>query len=262
MAFDLTIEMVGLCLFVPDRTEPPGTLYVLMASTGTEHGVDPHVARLCFDAAYVRPGSPGPLGYPVLVPVEETEIVFDTREALDLELPEELVNVAPVVRRPLLPGSLTGTNPPEQLAARVVLRSGRLGGYEPGACWNYPTDVTRRHMANRVRWDLGVMEGDELTIALNTLAGEEAGRIGPLYPIGGRIDLQLYYTPREELPPDPVDIGPPPVGSPAHHFAGYYELFEQPVAADPLPLFVGLSCIPTVMGGSPYTCMGAQNPIP
>ena len=59
MAFELTIELVGLCLFVPDpQTE---TLYVLMPTA--DHGMDPHVARLCFDTAYVRPGSTRLDGY-------------------------------------------------------------------------------------------------------------------------------------------------------------------------------------------------------
>jgi hypothetical protein len=261
MTYQLTIEMVGLCLFVPAQTDE--TLYVVMPTAGVEHGVDPHVARLVFDAAYGQPGSIGLEGYPVLVPLEGDELVLDTGEALDLALPHELVNVGTVARQPLLPGTLQGTPPPGLITSRALLRSGKLANYETGACWNYPNATIRQHMSNRITWDLGAVDGDQLDLLLSPLAGGNPSALAPLYPVDGRIELALYYTPREELPPDPVDVPPPPPGTPAHHFAAFYDIFEQPVAADPIPTFVGLSCSPFAAGGSPYTCMGAQtDPLP
>jgi hypothetical protein len=256
MAFELTIELVGLCLFVPDpQTE---TLYVLMPTA--DHGMDPHVARLCFDTAYARPGSTQLDGFPALVPADKTELALGTGAKLSLDLPVQLVNVGAVAKRPLRPGSLGGTEPPAQLVARVTLQSGQLYDFAPGACWNYPHAGERRHLANRIVWNVGTVDGDKLALSLLPLAGGgEATLLPPLYPIGGRIALQLYYTPRAELPPQPVPIGPPPVDTPAHHFAAYYELFEPPVADEPLPTYVGLSC-GDEMGGSPYTCMAAQTP--
>jgi len=257
MAFELTIELVGLCLFVPDpQTE---TLYVLMPTA--DHGMDPHVGRLCFDTAYVRPGSTELDGFPALVPADGTELALGTGTKLSLDLPFQLVNVGAVAKRPLRPGSLAGEKPPAQLAARAVLRSGQIYSYASGACWNYPRPGEQRHLANRIVWNVGTVDDDKLALSLLPLAGGgEATLLPALYPIDGGITLQYYYTPRAELPPQPIDIGPPPPDTPAHHFAAYYELFEPPVADEPLPTYVGLTC-GDGLGGSPYTCMSAQTPL-
>jgi hypothetical protein len=261
MAFELTIEMVGLCLFVPD--EKAGAVYVPMPSSEAGHGIDPHVVRLVFDAAYLRPGSGKLDGVTALVPLERTELELAAAAPLTAAIPDGVVNVGDVARRPVLPDALRGEDPAGVIAARAVLRSGAVDGVADGACWSYPTPATRRHMSNRVRWGVGTVEGDLLEMTLTPLANGTGRRLPPLYPIGGRIDLALYYTPREELPPEPFDPGPPWVGSPAHHFAAFYTLFEPPVAEEPLPEYVGLNCISHMAGGSPYTCMAAQsNPTP
>jgi hypothetical protein len=261
MAFELTIEMVGLCLFVPD--EKAGAVYVPMPSSEAGHEMDPHVARLVFDAAYLRPGSGELDGILALVPLERTELQLAATAPLTAAIPDLVVNVGDVASRPVLPDALRGDDPGGVITARAVLRSGAADGAASGACWSYPTPATRRHMSNRVYWAVGEVEGDGLELTLTPLAGGTGRALPRLYPIGGRIDLALYYTPREELPPEPASPGPPPVGTPAHHFAAFYTLFESPVAADPLPHYVGLSCNPHMNGGSPYTCMAAQsNPTP
>lgn len=256
MAFELTIEMVGLCLFVPDQKNQ--ALYVLMPTA--DHGMDPHVGRLCFDTAYTRPGSTKLDGFPALVPTDGTELALGTGTTLSLELPFQLVNVGAVAKRPLRPDSLQGKDPPAQLAARVVMRSGQIYDYASGSCWNYPRPGEQRHLANRIVWNVGTVEDDKLALSLLPLAGGGEATMPPaLYPIDGLVELQYYFTPRAELPPEPVNIGPPPEGTSAHHFSAYYELFEPPVADEPLPTYVGLSC-GYARGGSPYTCMAAQTP--
>ena len=257
MAFELTIEMVGLCLFVPD--EKAGAVYVPMPSSEAGHSVDPHAARLVFDTAYLRPGSGKLDGVTALVPLERTELELAAAAPLTAAIPDLVVNVGDVARRPVLPDALRGDDPAGVLAARAVLRSGAVDTVQSGACWSYPTPATRQHMSNHVLWAVGTVEGDRLELKLTPLAEGTGNTLPPLYPIGGRIDLALYYTPREELPPQPFDPGPPPAGTPAHHFAAFYTLFEPPVAADPLPLYVGLSCNTNMRGGSPYTCMAAQS---
>ena len=256
MAFELSIEIVGLCMFVQD-TEAR-TTYVLMPGSGPEHGVDPHVARLCFDAAYGAPAAAGLKGYTTLVPVEGVELSFPPGSPWQPGLPVELVNVSPVARKPLLPGLLGGTDAPAVLTSRAVLSSGKSDRFSPGACWHYPQAPARMQMANHVWWELGTIEGDSLEIVLTPLVG---GELPPapieLHPIDGRIEVQLYYTPRDELPPQPLEVPEPPPGTPAHHFAAFYELFEPPVDNQPLPTYIALTC-GFMLGGSPYTCMGAQ----
>jgi hypothetical protein len=261
MSFNLQVELVGLCLFVPDRGAE--NLCVLMPAAGNAHGVDPHVVRLCFDSAYLRPGSTQLDGVFALVPMSRVDLALGAGGPPALPLPRELVNVGAQARRPIDPDALQGDDTARRLTARVSVRSGMCTDYQPGSCWNYPDPSTPpRRLSNRLFWQVGEMEGDELGLAFTPLAGGKGITLPPLYPIGGSIELAVYHTPREELPPDPVLIPPPDLGTPAHHFAAFYGLFAPPVTNGPLPTFAGTNCIPTdkYLGGSPYTCMAAQSP--
>lgn len=261
MSFDLHIELVGLCLFVPDPAT--GSLYVLMpAAGGHGHPVDPHVVRLCVDSAYLQPGSRRPNGIPALVPMDRVELVGASDAKLSLALPDELVDVGTEVRRPIFPGALRGDDPARRLTARVELRSGACEGYEQGVCWSYPVPLRQQRLCNRLVWNVGKMEEDRLELALTPLAGGTGATLPPLYPIDGRIALSVFHTTRDELPPQPHDPSPPPAGTPAHHFGEFYALFDPPVTDGPLPRFVGINCGlgGTGDGGSPYTCMAAQSP--
>jgi hypothetical protein len=261
MSFELQVELVGLCLFVPDSGAK--NLYVLMPAAGTAHGVDPHVVRLCFDSAYLRPGSTRLDGLMTLVPMSRVDLALGAGGSPSLALPRELVNVGTQARRPIDPDALRRDDTARRLTARVSVGSGMYTTYQPGSCWNYPDGSTPpRRLSNRLFWQVGEVEGDELGLTFTPLAGGTGLTLPPLYPIGGSIELAVYHTPREELPPDPVVVPPPPLGTPAHHFAAFYGLFAPPVTDGPLPTFAGIRCSDndTSLGGSPYTCMAAQSP--
>ena len=263
MSFQLQVEFVGLCLFVPD----PGTstLRVLMPAVSGEHGVEPHLVRLCFDTACLQPGSAAPSGNLQLVPMERLELPLAAPGPLDLALPAELVDVGAVARRPVFPGALYADDPEERLSARVTARSGSAGASDQGACWNYPAPNQPRQLPNRIRWTMGPIEGERLELVFEPLLNGVTQPLPPLYPINGTLALSVWHTPEWELPPPALDPGPPAKGTPAHHFAAYYKLFESPVAT-PLPTFVARRCgvVPDgdfmYFGGSPYTCMAAQSP--
>jgi hypothetical protein len=260
MSFDLEIELVGLCLFVPapDR----GKLHVLMPSTchGASPGVDEHVARLCVDTAYLHKESPGLSGITALVPVSRVELEVGGTAPLTLALPDDVVHVA-TAGKPF-PDVLTGDDPDKRLVARVNLTAGSCTSHKPGACWTYPSDsdADRRRLSNWLTWSVG-RDGEELKLTFTPLAGGTERDL-TLYPIGGKIVAALYHTTRDELPPSPAIPTEPGKGDLADHFRAYYTLFDStPADPAPLPAFVGLKCDDEWgMGGSPYTCMLAQWP--
>jgi hypothetical protein len=258
MSFDLQIEFVGLGLFVPHTGAK--TVYVLMPAAGTgahAGGIDPHVVRLCVDTAYLLPGSAGPNGVLALVAMDGMELSLGAAGTLDPGLPPELGNVGAVAERPISPVAF-GSNPGSLLSARVKLRSGAYSEYARGVCWNYANK--RQRLCNRVIWTVAGYEGERLELTGTPFGQDLAPLLPPLYPIEGAIQLSLYHTTRDELPPAPMVPEPPAPGTPAHHFSTFYELFDPPVADGPLPTYVGRSCDETGQGGSPYTCMGAQSP--
>jgi hypothetical protein len=271
MSFDLEIEFVGLCMFVPALNG--AALHVLMPSTchgaspgvdcpGATPGVDEHVARLCFDTAYLQKRSPETSGITALVPVSRVELEIGGRASLTRALPKDVVPVDTAAK--VFPDALTGEDRKMLLSARVNLTSGRYTTYERGACWTYPVDshLDQRRLSNRLTWTVGREESDEdgLKLAFTPLFGG-TGRDLTLYPINGKIVAALYHTTRDELPPCPASPLKPRKDDPANHFLAYYTLFERTTADPaPLPLFVGLSCDASAQGGSPYTCMLAQSP--
>jgi len=265
MAFDLEIEFVGLCLFVPD----PDTRRLRVLAPSTCHGAPPemeeHVVRLCFDIAYLQPGSTSPSGILALVPVNRQELELTGTPEPNLTLPGELGNIRDVTAQPFRAGVLDGSDPDKHLSARVQATSGWCAGYAKGACWNYPNSTDRQCLCNRLTWAVARDE-DRLEWALTALDGGTGRELPVLYPIAEQVEgetvekikVALYHTTRDELPPDPAKPGPPAPGTPAHHFAGFYTVYECPWPTV-VPTFVGLSCDNVSTGGSPYTCMAAQS---
>jgi len=272
MTFDLKIQFVGLCMFVPD---PDGSaMHVLMptsAGSGGPHGsadVPAHVAMLCFDPGYLqRNGSRWP-GAAVNAVVDQATLAVAGSGTLDLALPESVaVNVARVTRSSVIPSLLAPGDPGTALAARVRLESGKMTGYAPGVCWNYdsPPDDPRP-LPNRVCWTVP-MEGKQVDLVLRPFKGERDTPLPALYPIDGAVEVWVYNTPRHELPPSPLHDSRPEHGQPAHHFVEYYKLLQNP-AATPPPTFHSDRCtgggggnrLADVdgFGGSAYTCMVAQ----
>lgn len=262
MSFELHIEFVGLCLFVPVRE--PAAMHVLMPAAGHHHGdhdVPPHLGMLLFDEALLRPGADGPSHRVKREPMERVTLALAGR-APNLTLSDEVVvDVGKVVKKPIDERVLWGSDPDGKLVARLRLGSGAWTGNARGACWNYElVSPARRELPNRLYWTMN-MDAHELVLELEALENGTGRTLPPLYPIGGEIHLKVYNTPLNEIPPDVVDIPPPPWGTRAHHFGAYYRLFNPPFASDVLPTFEAVSCTePKKDGGSPYTCMVAQSP--
>jgi len=265
MAFDLKIEFVGLCLFVPDYGSQ--TMYVLMPHAGTAGGqgrtMPPHAVRLCFNAAYLQPGSTRLWEAVTLVVMDGAELSLPPGPA-ELELPDELVNVGAVANRPIDTVALSA-DPAAKLTARALLRSGKYLEHDGGGYWKYPSESSPpRQLPNRICWTVPGMEGDRLDLACAEFGGEPVLDLPSLYPIDGTIEVSVYHTPHEELPPLPVNPPRPAQGAEAYHFAAYYELFDPPVVGGPLPTYAGFLQLPpgqVFFGGSPYTCMAAQSPL-
>lgn len=266
MTFELEIEFVGLCLFVPvtdPRSEP--AMHVLLPAAGPGHDKDvpAHVARLCVNPAYLQPDLKEQ--YPLLTalaPMAHVSLALAGSGELAPKLSDDVVDVGAVVGGRIDLRALDEGDGARKLTARVRLGSGRYLGGDPGACWIYPpAQGTRRQLANRVRWTME-MDGSQLDLSLDAFSADFATKLPPLYPIGGRIKIAVYNTPYDELPPEPVTIPKPPMGTPAHHFAAFYTLFDPLPEYRPLPTFYADSChgsgVSAGGGGSPYTCMTAQ----
>lgn len=274
MAFDLEIEFVGLCMFVPDSQAE--AVYVLMPATceNAEKKIDPHVVRLCVDTAYLIKDSTAPTGVFALAAMDRVELTLvTTGTAATDTLPAELVTIGGAGTTSKISSVALGAAPGSMLTGRVTLRSGACSGYDHGVCWNYPKPDTPRRLCNRVTWTLAGYKDDWLDLSTTLLDGGGPGLTIPrLYPMaepnaGGTrsvIRASLYHTTREELPPVPMQPAMPGVDDPADHFSAFYTLLA-PVPADrPIPKFVGDKCPCDTggVGGSPYTCMGAQSPAP
>jgi len=263
MAFDLEIEFVGLCMFVfGPRIDDPGVrdMYVLLPQVTPSATIPPHVARLCVDTAYLQPASTQLHGLLAQAPLEGVGLGFRNRDPLDPSLPAELAAVPHRLDRAVIddPGSL--------LTARVSLGSGvylpPVRPREHAMCWEYPNAVTRQMLTTTITWTIKGMDGDHLDLELTPFVGNAPAPLPTLYPIGDtikRIQLSIYHTEREMLPPNPQTMPVPAPGTKATHFSAYNILFDPPAEVFD-PVFYGASC--NVNGGAvPYTCMGpAQAP--
>jgi hypothetical protein len=256
MAFTLRITFSGLCLFVPEPTSGPATgrMHVLLPGMGghAHHGADRHVPVLSYDAGYLVPGGPS-LGVPALALLEGGVMTVVDGDGASLAVCNQVVDLGEVTGRGVDPDHL-GPDNRKKLVSRVTLGAGAMTRVAPGACWEWrPGEF--RPIAHRAEWEIPNMPGDSVTFTTIPLSGGGAARdLGTLYARDGRINVDLYHEPQEELPPSPapLDHGKMPMpGDPAAHFTAYYGLFGAPVPVV-LPRYWGpLSEAPQLPGGCP-----------
>ncbi|HEX8394936.1 MAG TPA: hypothetical protein VF665_21500 [Longimicrobium sp.] len=256
MAFTLRMTFSGLCLFVPEPTAAPGTgrMHVLLPGMGGHghHGPDRHVPVLSYDAGYLVPGGPS-LGVPALALLEGGVMTVAAGDAASLAICSQVVNLGEVTGRGVDPDHL-GPDNRKKLTSRITLGAGAMTRVSPGACWEWrPGEF--RPIANMAEWEIPNMPGDSVTFSLQALSGGGPAReLGTLHARDGRVNVQVFHEPQQELPPSPAPVDHatmPKPGDPAAHFTAYYGLFGAPVPVV-LPRYWGpVSEAPQMAGGCP-----------
>jgi hypothetical protein len=290
MSFTLRIRFTGMCLFIRDGSS---RVHVLLPSTAgnfpvtpeqmaggqgngeggegsqgcgncTEEGmtIEPHAVRVTFDTAHLSPGRVSRDDY--LAHVSLKGRVLDVPRVgaeIEAELPPDLVSLGGILREEVF-----GDDADQLLACRFTFTSGTCTGVAPGRCWSWRGNV--RRMTHVVEWSIPDIPGDELRLPLTQFSGATGGELGPLYPVNGAIEMDVWHAPHADLPPDPVipaepDPDHPPV---AHHFAAMLRLFQDPVYD--LPVYVGKECSQStfvredlediIRGTASLSCMGGQ----
>ena len=275
MAVPLRITFSGLCLFVPEPAGrgnargATGRMHVLMPGMfGHEHTMDRHVPILSYDAGYLVQGGPT-LGVSALAKLAGLTLAFEERQDASLALCGHIVDLKEITKRPVDADHL-GADTKKKLVSRVTLGAGRITRVAPGACWEWrPGEF--RPIANKVEWEIRDIEGDRLEMMGVPLGGGGAPKsLGVLYPVNGRINLDVLHDTGEDLLPDPMAMdhsAPPMPGESPRHFSAYYGVFGGPVpivlpkywgALSEAPQIAnGCEAIPPDMGGKPYNCMVA-----
>ncbi|HEU4562467.1 MAG TPA: hypothetical protein VFS20_31845 [Longimicrobium sp.] len=266
MAFDLTIQFWGLCLFVPHPALD--TVYVLMPAAGVPGGaggMPPHLARLYVDPAYTRRGSARTDGeLDEFAALERQSLSFAGPDAPSTApLPAELANVGAVANQAITGAVLPGILPaPPFLTARIQLAAGSCSPPTVTECWAFPPGNPARSLTPTITWTISGIEQEPLSLTLASLDDGTERTLPPLYPIDGQIAVSVYHTEADDLPPA-QPITSPPWGTAATHFSAYYLLFQAAAPAGPVP--VSEPCDGSGRGGNtadvrwgemPYTCMG------
>jgi hypothetical protein len=252
MAYTLHIVFSGLCLFAPEPVQNPTRLHVLIPDTESDRAIEKkihlHLNRLYYDKAY-ETGDPAAAGkHFVRKKLDGWALDLSGLEAnaLDERLPGVL-NARHFTSTDLQPGSF-GPSPVDDIASRVTLGSGSFTGRCDGACWMMDGEGPFP-MAHVVRWSM-VVRGDTLPWGLDQLRGSGHQPLKTLKPIDGEIVLAFLHLGHEEHPAEDALHEHMPrrddeksaggalrKGTPAPHFAAYYDMFGSPEQTIPIPTF-------------------------
>ncbi|WP_420126200.1 hypothetical protein [Longimicrobium sp.] len=273
MAFTLRITFSGLCLFVPEPATPGGTtgrMHVLMPGMfgHHHHGADRHVPVLAYDTGHLVQGAAA-MGVSALAKLTGHELVIADGDGANLHLCDHIVDLRGVTGRGVDPDHL-GPDTKRKLVSRVTLGAGEITGVSPGVCWEWrPGEF--RPIAHRVQWDIPDVQGDSLILETAPIGGGGASRaLGTLFPVDGRVNLEVFHETPQDLPPDPMPMDHQPAPMPGDHpkhFSAFYGVFGGPVPmvlprywgtlADCPPLADPCAILPPQMGGTPLTCLVA-----
>jgi hypothetical protein len=295
MAFTLRVRFCGMCLFIRDGNS---RMHVLLPSTAgvfpvapdpadgeggdtdggdgdgegqetccatfTDEGmrIEPHTVRIAFNTAHLQPGRVSLDPFYAQVSLRNRVLDVPRMGAeLDTTMPADLVSLGGNLR-----GEVFGDDAGDLLSSRVTFSSGSCTGVAAGRCWSWAGSV--RRMTHVVEWSIPDLPGDELVLPLTQFSGAVGGELGPVYPVNGVVDLEVWHVPYTDLPPDAVVPPEPDPEHPtvAHHFAAMLRLFQDPVYD--LPVYVGDECPKSALvreeldelhkGLAVLTCMGGQ----
>ena len=218
----LRIHFTGLCLFAPEHSggEGVGKMHVLFpATTGGghdhAHGGTPHIAKLVFDRAHLRPGNTEEADTPATLPLDHAVLTVPGNEA-NLSLCRQIVNLRDVGGE-VDPDQLRADEA-KKLGGRATLGKGSNDAVEAGRCWKWNGEV--RPMTHRVQWTVPFEEGS-FTLRREGLHGRGENRFLELHPINREINVMIYHLPRGQSPWDD-DTGGRERGKTPDHFASLY----------------------------------------
>ena len=270
MAFTLRITFSGLCLFVPEAggTGGTGRMHVLLPGMfGHHHNPeDRHVAALSYDAGYLVQDGPL-LGVRALARLSGYTLALGDGDTAGLSLCSQIVDLREATGRGVDPDHLDADTQ-HKLVSRVTLAAGAMTRVASGMCWEWDPGEFRP-MACKAEWEIPDLSGDSLTIAAQPLGGGGMVReLGTLYPVDGRVTLEVLHETPQDLPPDPLPMEDKPMlkrGEHAPHFSAFYSLFGEAVPmrlprfwgplSDCPPTSGGCPEIPPDMGGTPWACL-------
>lgn len=240
MSFDLRLHFTGLMTWVPEGN----LMHVLLPSTGehthTEGGgegppehehdpapggptpikkeeedeekIEPHFARLVYDAAYGLPGQTQLVRSYKMVDLTGRVLQLTglaTTEGFTPHLTDELPALGDVAGP--IPASRVVGLPTPPLGARVTMDAGALTDYELGAHFDYAGKEEPQRMTFGTEWTIrgiasrSMEHGGAAFLPRLKLLGPGEGQeelLPPLFPIGQTIHLTVFDTVATEFPPD------------------------------------------------------------
>jgi hypothetical protein len=259
--FDLIIEFVGLCMFVPERDAAGAATVVHVLLVAPEHHVA-HCPRVFYDTGHDAAAG-GPTGVRTSIALDDKLLdltgVTGNPGTLTFALPH-VPNLTKVTGF-AVPGTADDDKPGELIGARVMLGSGRTDELlQDGFAFPGISDMK---IAIEVHWTIpqvstgsGMLEW--ALKGLNELGGQPLCPLRPVIYSGSsapQVRLRIKNVPRTELSlkPPTGNETPPPFGAKAAHFEGHYEVLGA-VPNLISPIYIGP---PPSGGGSgtAFSCM-------
>jgi hypothetical protein len=209
------------------------------------------------------------MGVTALAKLTGHHLTLAAGDQAELKLCSEIVDLRDITGRGVDPDHL-GADTRRKLVSRVTLGAGRITRVAPGVCWEWrPGEF--RPIAHRVEWEIEGVEGDSLSLVSEPIRGGGAQKpLGTLYPVDGRVSLEVLHETPQDLPPDPMPLEhqtPPMPGDHPMHFSAFYGVFGGPVPivlprywgplADCPPHADPCAALPPDMGATPFTCLVA-----